>query len=116
VATPDDGSFVKVASKTLPAGSWAIFGTANTYTGSPFGGDVLRSATCELRNGPGSIGSATDRREIPVSESVSRTLSMSGGANIPAGGAEVSLWCQSQSGYDVVHDSQVMMIRIGGFS
>jgi len=46
---------------------------------------------------------------------------MNGGAQVPAGGGEVSLWCQAQ-GLDnlqfseFVSGSQMMMIRLDGFS
>ncbi len=47
---------------------------------------------CELRNGSGYIGGATDRRGIAGRRHTSVSLSMNGGAQVPAGGGEVSLW------------------------
>ena len=41
---------------------------------------------------------------------------MSGGAQIPDGGGDVSLWCSSQIGTGGVEFSQIMILKIGGFS
>jgi hypothetical protein len=107
----------KVASHALPGGSWAVIATVNTDTYGywPHDHDTNADASCALKNGDTIIGSATDRRVIPVDETIKRSLSMNGGAQVPAGGAEVSLWCTSQWS-DRVIDAQVMMIQVGGFS
>ena len=60
------------------------------------------------------MGSATDRRVIPIDESIKRSLTMNGGASLPAGG-EVSVWCRSQSATEIVTDAQVMIMQVGGF-
>ena len=105
-----DESFTKVAAKTLPAGSYGITATANMYNGG-FG---VVDAVCELRNGSSHIGGAADRRALPSGDSILRTLSMNGGAQVPAGGGEVSLWCKTQRD-DKVTDSQMMITRLDGF-
>lgn len=113
-----DESFTKVASKGLPEGSWAIVATANTtaVNGSFIGQTFIRDCVCELRNGASFIGGATDRRVLPVGEQVKRSLSMNGGAQVPEGGGEVSLWCKSQNGAnEIVDHAQMMMIQVGGF-
>jgi hypothetical protein len=110
-------SFKKVLSKSLPAGSWAIVASANvrafafSYTG-------VMDVVCELRNGASYIGGATDRRVTPSAERTSATLSMNGGAQVPAGGGEVGLWCRAQDGnaYGEFEYGQMMMIRLDGFS
>lgn len=109
--------FRKVLSKTLPAGSWAIVATANTTAGQGIfsGGDHIFDASCELRNGATPIGGATDRRFVPEDDKVKRSLSMNGGAQVPAGGGEVSLWCKSQID-DRVDYAQMMMMQVDGFS
>lgn len=111
-----DETFTKITSKNLPAGAWAITGTAHTST---YGyGDGIRTAWCELRNGTSFIGGTDDRRVIPAQQELTRSLAMSGGAQIPAGGGEVSLWCRAQSGNfsgETVEGAQMMMIRVGGF-
>jgi hypothetical protein len=115
VSLNNDTSFTKVVGKTLPAGSYAIVATANTSSGVAFGQTNVRDAVCELRNGSGFIGGAADRRAIPEAEFVKRTLSMNGGAQVPAGGGEVSLWCKSQSAFETVDYAQMMITRVDGF-
>jgi hypothetical protein len=44
------------------------------------------------------------------------SLALNGGAQVPAGGGEVSLWCNSQGGWNKIENSQMMMIRLDGFS
>jgi uncharacterized protein YjbI with pentapeptide repeats len=112
---PSDGSFAKVASKNLSAGSYALIGTANMESGFPFGGDQVRDVACELRNGASFIGGAHDRRVIPNGDQVKRTLTMTGGAQVPAGG-EVSMWCRAQAGGESATYGHIMIIRLDGFS
>jgi hypothetical protein len=45
---------------------------------------------------------------------VTATLSMNGGAQIPAGGGQVSLWCTNQVGGTGSY-GQIMMMQVGGF-
>jgi hypothetical protein len=111
----DPEALTKVLSKNLPAGSWAIVVTANIEPGSPFDGDAISTTICELRNGAGIIGSATDRRFIPEDDLVELSLSMNGGALVSAGGGEMSLWCQSQIVAGVTQ-AQMMIVQVGGFS
>jgi hypothetical protein len=106
-------SFTKVAGKTLPAGSYAIAATANALSGWD-GSDHVSDTACELRNGTSFIGGATDRRVIKSFDDVKVSLSMNGGAQVPAGGGEVSLWCLSQFGRRVDY-GQMMIIRVDGF-
>jgi hypothetical protein len=114
-SVPLDDFFTKVAAKTLPAGSYAVIATANTETGAPFGGgDRITDTACELRNGSNFIGGATDRRVVKNLDQGKAALSMNGGAQVPAGGGEVSLWCLSQLG-GIVRSGQMMMIRLDGF-
>ncbi len=108
-----DDSYTKVAGRVLPAGSYAIAATANTRVGTA-GSGVVRETNCELRNGGGFIGGASDRRSIPEGDSVRRTLSMNGGASI-SGSAEVSLWCKSTGTFETVDYAQMMIIRLDGF-
>jgi hypothetical protein len=110
-----DDSFTKVASKVLPAGSWAIAATANTTASPGTAAAGNADLSCQLRNGNGFIGGATDRRFIAAGQPGKRSLSMNGGAQVPAGGGEVSLWCASQS-IEEVDSSQMMIIRLDGFS
>jgi hypothetical protein len=115
-------SLRKVLSKNLPAGSWAIVATA-TVSGIT-SGEHIADAGCELRNGANVIGGTTDRRVFPGDQVLTRSLTMNGGALVPAGGGEVSLWCNSQigggsgvpGGSESVDYAQMMMIQVGGFS
>jgi hypothetical protein len=47
------------------------------------------------------IGGATDRRETPSGQQTKMSLSMNGGAQVPAGG-DVRLWCRVQSGFQTL--------------
>lgn len=116
VPVSSTGAFVEVASKNLPEGSWAIVATANLEVIGPFTGDFVRDTSCELRSGTSYIGGATDRRVIPGNDTVKVSLSMNGGAQVPPGGGEVSLWCQSQNVNFFVDYGQMMMLQVGGFS
>jgi hypothetical protein len=110
---PNNGTMAKVASKNLSAGSYALIGTMNSASYYPYGGDQVREDVCELRNGTGFIGGAHDRRVIPNGDFVKRTLTMTGGAQVPAGGGEVSMWCTGD-GHSVY--GHIMIIRLDGFS
>lgn len=118
IDNPPADQFVKVASKNLAAGSYALIGTANTegYHWTPFGGSGITDVACELRNGTGFIGGAHDRRMIPSGDRVKRTLTMTGGAQVPAGGGEVSMWCRPQTSGESITYGQIMILRLDGFS
>jgi hypothetical protein len=112
----DDSSFTKVVGKTLPAGSYAITATANIGGVMISGADADRSTSCELRNGTGFIGGGgPDRRRTHSGEQTRISLSMNGGAQVPAGGGEVSLWCMYQGAGGTITNSQMMIIRLDGF-
>jgi hypothetical protein len=109
-----DDTFRRVGVKSLPAGSYAVIATANTNHGIPFAGDQVRDVVCELRNGTSFIGGAADRRVLPDGDRVDPSLSMSGGAQVPAGGGEVSMWCRAQ-GVGSFNYGTMMIIRLDGF-
>jgi hypothetical protein len=111
----------QVLSKRLPPGSWAIDAVINTsgVLGRPDqpGGDIFATLQCELRNGSDHIGYANDSRYFfPRGVRTYRAVSINGGAQIPEGGREVSVWCRSNMGDEWVDRAQVMMMQIGGFS
>ena len=110
-------TLVQVASRHLDAGSYSIVATANIFASGKFaGGDAIWDSECELHSGTGIIGGATDRRVIPTLDFAKISLSMNGGAQIAAGGGDVSLWCRSQGGGSVeVTDAQMMITKIAGF-
>jgi hypothetical protein len=115
-AGPLASTFTKVASKQLPAGSWAIVATANMHSAFPIDSDVVDEFVCELRNGSGFIGGAADRRVTAEDDNVKVSLSMNGGAQVPAGGGEVSVWCATAGGGGTIDYGQMMIIRLDGFS
>ena len=53
---------------------------------------------------------------LPDLDKITASLSINGGAQVPAGGGDVSLWCRSQLGIGYVNSAQVMILRIGGFT
>ena len=110
----EEDGMTQIVAKNLPAGSWAMVATVNMNMNqdTSFGGHVLTTA-CELRSGAAFVGGAVDRRVLPGDESVAATLSMNGGAQIPAGGGQVSLWCSNQQGGTA--SGQIMMMKVGGF-
>ncbi len=110
-----DATFTQVASKSLPAGDWAIVAYVNTTGFGGFDGDFIRDAVCELRSDGVVVGWAADRRVIPEFQNVRRSLSLNGGAHLPAGGV-LSLWCRNQGQVESVDESKVMIMKIGGFS
>ncbi len=112
---PDGGALVKRVAKNLPAGNWAIVATANFSTLFYYNNDDGFEGTtrCELRNGADVVGFADDRRGVKTDVHVS--LSMNGGAAVPAGGGEVSLWCGSQFG-GFLENAQLMIMQVGSFS
>ena len=112
--------FAKVASKNLPVGSWVLIATVNARSiDNTTGDDHLSNVKCELRSGADVVGYTEDRRVIPGYQEVDRSLTLNAGAQIAAGGGEVSLWCNSNGGdqvVDSIEDSKLMMLQVGGFS
>jgi Collagen triple helix repeat (20 copies) len=113
ISISGNDTWSQVASKGLPAGSWAVVATANLASGVPFDGDLIITAACELRSDGAPIGGTADRRVIPDGDSVDVSLSMNGGAYFTGGGGTVSLWCRSQASQTIF--GQVMILQIGGF-
>ena len=110
---PVDSTYVKVTSKTLPAGSYAIVATANMSANPFLSGTHVSDTFCELRNPSGQfIGGARDRRQILTNEGNTISLSMNGGATLSSTG-EVGLYCRFQVG-GAVADGQMAIIRLDG--
>jgi collagen triple helix repeat protein len=113
----------EVASKTLAEGSWVVVATAEIATAGGDSDHVFDSG-CILRSGNDFIGGSTDRRFVPAGQIVKAVVTITAGAQIAAGGGEVSLWCSSQLGGGTgaggtssgVDSSRLMILQIGGFS
>ena len=88
----------KVAAKNLPEGGWVLHATVTIDEPVHVGADEVRSVACELRSGTGFIGGTGDRRLSPDGDGVVASLTMNGGAQVPPGGGEVSVWCNRQGG------------------
>ena len=110
---PIGNEFTHVLSKGVPAGNWTVVATANIFSAFPFNGDVIRTARCELRNGSGVIGRATDRRVVPDLDHVIMNLTLTGGTAFPEGGV-ISLWCNYQ-GNTSVEQAQMMITQVNNF-
>ena len=112
---PVGNVFNKIIGKTVPAGSYAV--TSATANVDGVTGPVLRTTFCELRNPSGTaIGFARDGRVPPSTAQQIASLSMNGGAQAPAGGGEISLWCRYTGGAtELVGDGSIMIVRVDGF-
>ena len=97
------------ASKTLPAGNWAIQANVITEFLSP-NGDA--ASDCQLRvNGTQVIGGAADERS--AEDKALATLSMNGGVSVASGSATVDVFCRGAHAGSAV--AQIMAIQVGGF-
>jgi hypothetical protein len=114
LGAPDQ--LTEVASKHVDGGSYAAVASVSLDEQGNFGGDIIDDLECELHNGDSFIGGATDRRVLPNLDKIIASLSINGGAQVPAGGGDISLWCRAQSGIGYVDGAQVMILKIGGFA
>ena len=109
-------ALVKVASSNLAEGNWAVNAAVRMH-GANHDASVPEGVFghCELRNGSGVIGFGDQWG----SANFSGYLVMYGGAAVPTGGGEVSVWCNngdSDSDDTVgVDGGSVMAIKVGGF-
>ena len=109
-------ALVKVASSTLAEGNWAV-NAAVRMRGANHDASVPEGVFghCELRNGSGVIGFG----DLWGAANFSGYLVMYGGAAVPVGGGEVSVWCNdgdSDSDDTVgVDGGSVMAIKVGHF-
>lgn len=102
--------------KLLPRGSYAIVATVNSEGFGSFDTDNIADLTCNLYNDRDVIGSATDRRVVPEDDSVKRSLTINGGAQISHDFGVVEIQCSSQAHIENVVQSQMMIMQVGGFS
>jgi hypothetical protein len=111
----DDRGYSLIVSKRISAGDWAIVGTVNTRAFDNGASDGIKDVVCELRSDGAVIGSAADRRILPEDDNVRRSLSFNGGAHLPGGGV-VSVWCKSDVFFETAEHTQLMIMKVGGFS
>jgi hypothetical protein len=101
----------RVLTESLPAGNWVATATVNQI--GALSGFV--SVNCNLRDTSGRrIGDTTASNSGFTVES----LSLNGGATIPAGGGEISLWCVKlgSTGIDgSLWGAQLMTMQVGAF-
>ena len=102
----------RVASVSLPAGSWVIQASVQIcYPGFFDGFDGSISAQCELRRaGTAVIGGAVDDRFSDGRADA--TLPLNGGVVIAGGNVNVDVWCQSGQARAT---AQMVAIQVGGF-
>ena len=105
-------AMTQVASKTLPAGNWAVVATASLHS---VGVRDTRSGGCELRHGSERIGNAFWGAFIFNEDDMymSFPVSMNGGAALPEGGV-ISLWCSASNGGEA-NSAQMMFLQVGSF-
>jgi hypothetical protein len=108
-----------VAGWVFPEGNWVFIPYAFITGSSPDAANTAGSAQCQLRDpADKNIGAAYSA--IANIDNLSfigiLNLTWNGGAVIPAGGGEVSLWC---GGSNLAHIdlrfAQVLAIQVGGF-
>jgi hypothetical protein len=108
--------FELVAGKHLGPGAYTIVATANMGLQDSFDSDVNTDAGCELRRQNGEvIGVAVGRTFVPEQNPGKATVSLNGGATIPAGsGEDVNLYCRVQGG-GKANDAQMLITHIEAF-
>lgn len=109
----NDMIWQQVASKRLPAGSWAVVATV-TIRGADTSDHSGIDVECQLRNGQNFIGGTSDRRPREGGELERRSLTAVGGAQVPEGGGDVSVWCRS-NGWENIEGAAMMMFDVGHF-
>jgi hypothetical protein len=117
VDLPDNNGFTQVATRTMPPGNYTVVATA-TFDGAARtgGGPDIRQVDCELRSQGSPLGQrAFDSREVPVGGSVRRQLPVLGVVVIPAGGADLSLFCSSITAAEFVDHSDIIASRVVNF-
>jgi len=118
----EDSSLVKVASKTLPEGNWVL----NVYAWVAANrGDTqtpIAGATCALHDAADNVLGFADTFFTGTIVSTGwigdTTLNLNGTISIPAGGEEVSLWCNVHAGSstnDFLEHAQVTATQVGSF-
>ncbi len=94
-----------------------MFGRAS-LAGTFSGGAGTWTTACELHYGNAVIGSAADILEAGSETFVPNvTLNTMGTATVPAGGAEISLWCLnggSAFGTTTASGADILLIKVGG--
>ena len=116
-ALPDNGGFAQVATRAMPAGNYTVMATA-TFDGAARtgGGPDIRQVDCELRSQGSPVGQrAIDSREVPVGGSVRRQVPVLGVVVIPAGGADLSLFCSTITAAEFVDHSDIIATRVLNF-
>jgi len=115
----DQFKLSKVLSKTLPEGNWVLVANSVIYGFSPNFNNTAGFAVCQLQNAAGGVlGTATSG--IPNSRTDVfqgyANMSINGGAAIPPGGGEVSLWCGGTFlSVSRLYSAQMVSIQVGGF-
>lgn len=112
-------AYVKIGSTTLAQGNYVAFADVRVLDATV---TEDNNVTCELRLGTGVIGSMSAGMpetydEFQAGNGDQGNLTVTGGAAVPAGGAEVSVWCRA-SGLDdnfVLYGGHAMVVQIGGF-
>ena len=85
------------------------------HTLASAGADVIRDTPASSATAAASSAAPPTGGRSRLFKSVKSTLSMNGGAQVPRGGGEVSLWCKVQGGGGSIDYAQMMIIRIDGF-
>jgi hypothetical protein len=110
-------TFEKVMSRTLGEGTYYFDATVH-LSGAFFNAKGEFRVGCELRDGSTVLGGAKAAEEVSDDASgyiAAQTLPLNGARTVPAGGAEISIWCYNQgSPQGQMLGAQLMILKIAG--
>jgi hypothetical protein len=109
-----------MVAKTVPAGNYVFIVTISGVGGNSqkFGGDpAVVDTFCNVRDDlGGSLAFANARGEIDVNVNTTSTLTMTGGASVPAGQSRtITAYCLVGGGTGKFDSAQILTMKVGGF-
>lgn len=101
------------STKHLDGGTYTLTSTANLQGGSGTGAEGYDTQlNCSVLNGTDQVGEARWFGKIPTNDFVETTLPVTGGFQVPVGGADITMKCASNDGLGEVINSQMVITKI----